>query len=653
MMSSRVTRIVLAAALGAGLIGAVACAKPSAKAGPSFSGAAEQVYVPPGKYDEYYAFLSGGFSGQIAVYGLPSGRLFRVIPVFSTDPEKGWGFNEQTKPMLMTSYGFVPWDDSHHPSLSKTDAMNDGRWIFINGNNTPRIARIDLSEMDTKEIIEIPNSAGNHGSPFVTQGTEYVVGATRFSVPTPQKDVPISSYKENFTGLISFVAVDKTSGKMTLAFQIHVPGYDYDLARPGKGPSHGWAFFTSYNTEQANTLLERNASQNDKDYIAAVNWKQAEECVAQGKADNWPARYAHNWIDAAQIGHSEMLSGAKVLEPSKCPGVIYYLPTPKSPHGVAVDPTGEYIVAGAKLAAVIPVHSFSKLQKAIANKDFTGDANGIPILKYESILAGEVQKPGLGPLHTEFDANGNGYTSMFISSEIVKWSLKDFQVKDRIPVYYSIGHLMIIGGDTRKPEGKYMLALNKITKDRYLPTGPELAQAAQLIDISGDKMKMLLDFPTIGEPHYAQAIAASAIKDKQLRTYPLAENKDPGVTRTEKEAKVERKGKTVHVYMTAIRSHFVPDNIEGVQLGDTVYFHLTNLEQDWDVPHGFAVTGARNSELLVMPGQTRTVTWVPERVGVFPFYCTDFCSALHQEMQGYIRVSAAGSNVPISFNTPK
>jgi len=163
MMSPRVTRVALAAALGAGLIGAVACAKPSTKAGPGFSGAAEQVYVPPGKYDGYYAFLSGGFSGQIAVYGLPSGRLFRVIPIFSQDPEKGWGYSEQTRPMLMTSYGFIPWDDAHHPSLSKTDAMNDGRWIFINGNNTPRIARVDLSEMDTKEIIEIPNAAGITG----------------------------------------------------------------------------------------------------------------------------------------------------------------------------------------------------------------------------------------------------------------------------------------------------------------------------------------------------------------------------------------------------------------------------------------------------------------------------------------------------------
>jgi nitrous-oxide reductase len=212
---------------------------------------------------------------------------------------------------------------------------------------------------------------------------------------------------------------------------------------------------------------------------------------------------------------------------------------------------------------------------------------------------------------------------------------------------------MIPGGDSRKPWGKYLLAMNKITKDRYLPTGPALNEAAQLIDISGDKMKLLLDFPTVGEPHYAQAIPASMIKEKQLRTYSLADNKDPNAIKAEKDAKVARKGRRVDVYMTAIRSHFVPDNIEGVQLGDSVYFHLTNLEQDWDVPHGFAVTGARNSEALVMPGQTRTVAWVPDRIGVFPFYCTDFCSALHQEMQGYIRVSPSGAAVPIAFNTPK
>ena len=70
--------------------------------------AALKAYVAPGKYDEFYDFVSGGFSGQMSVYGLPSGRLLRVIPVFSEDPQEGYGFTEETKPMLNTSHGFVP-----------------------------------------------------------------------------------------------------------------------------------------------------------------------------------------------------------------------------------------------------------------------------------------------------------------------------------------------------------------------------------------------------------------------------------------------------------------------------------------------------------------------------------------------------------------
>ncbi|HKP30213.1 MAG TPA: Sec-dependent nitrous-oxide reductase [Gemmatimonadales bacterium] len=632
---------------------AMACAASNgAPAGSAAADAATKVYIAPGEKDEFYAFMSGGFSGNLAVYGLPSGRLLAQIPVFSQYPEKGYGYTEQSRAMLETSYGTVPWDDSHHPELSMTDGVPDGRWIFINANNTPRIARIDLKTFETDEILEIPNSAGNHASPFITQNSEYIVGATRFSVPTPQADVSIDTYKQNFTGLLSFVKLD-SAGHMDLAFQIRVPGYNYDLAHAGKGPSHGWMFFTSYNSEQANTLLEKNASQNDKDFIAAVNWKRAEECVAGGKAHDEPARYVHNWVDhASLVARSEVRTGSTVLRPDACPGLIYYLPTPKSPHGADVDPSGEYIVGGGKLATVIPVHSFTKMQKAIADKAFDGDVEGIPILKYDAVMAGEVQNPGLGPLHTEFDGKGFAYTSVFLSSEIVKWSLKDFTVVDRIPTYYSVGHLMIPGGDSRKPFGKYVIALNKITKDRYLPTGPELTQSAQLYSIEGDKMQLLLDFPTVGEPHYAQALPASLIIDQQIRNINLAENEDPFVTRREQDVKVERHGRVVDVSMTAIRSHFMPDNIEGIQLGDTVRFHVTNLEQDWDVPHGFAMLGARTSELLIMPGMTRTLTWVPERIGVHPFYCTDFCSALHQEMSGYLRVSPRGSDVPITWNKP-
>ena len=614
--------------------------------------AAQKVYVAPGKHDEFYAFLSGGFSGQVAAYGLPSGRLLKVISVFAQNPETAYGYSEETKPMLETSHGFVPWDDSHHTELSQTESAPDGRWLFINSNNTPRIARIDLGTFKTAEIIEIPNSGGNHGSPFATHNTEYLVASTRFGVPIPQKDVPISSYKESFKGTISFVKVDKDSGEMSLGFQLLVPAIDYDLGHCGKGPSSDWCFFTSYNSEKAHTLLEINASKNDKDLLSAVNWKAAEKCVAEGKAKEVSATYVHNvYEDSKHAAVSRKMNKVKVLDPRDCAGAMFYMPVPKSPHGVDVDPTGQYITAGGKLAAQITVYAHDKIQKAIADKKFGGDYEGIKILDYPAVVAGEVQKPCLGPLHTEFDGKGYAYTSCFVSSEVVKWKLGTWEVVDRAATFYSLGHIMIPGGDSAKPWGKYLLAMNKITKDRYLPTGPELAQSAQLFDISGNKMEMLLDFPTVGEPHYANGIAADLVVKRQKKIYALEDNKHPFATKSEKEAKVVRQGNVVHVQLSMIRSHFAPDNIEGIKVGDTVFFHVTNLEQDWDIAHGFAVLGSDNTELLLMPGETQTLKWTPKEVGVFPFYCTDFCSALHQEMQGYIRVSAPGSNVPVRFGT--
>ena len=622
----------------------------SSNQGALSSNAAEKVYVAPGEHDDYYAFVSGGFSGQLAVYGLPSGRLFKVIPVFSVDAEKAWGFNEETKPMLNTSHGFIPWDDSHHPDISQTAGELDGRWVFINGNNTPRIAKIDLTTFETTEIIEVPNSAGNHSSSFVTENTEYVVAGTRFSVPFPQRDMPISEYKGNFKGALSFISVAPEDGRMDIKFQIMMPGFDYDLSHPGRGASHGWFFFSTYNTEEANSLLEVNASQNDKDFIAAINWKKIEAYVNEGGGKMVPANYAHNVYDeSTHMATSTMKKEVLVVDPTEVPGAIYFMPTPKSPHGCDVDPSGEYIVGSGKLAAELTVHSFSKMLTAIENKDFDGDAYGIPILSYEATLAGAVKNPGLGPLHTEFDGKGNAYTTFFISSEVVKWKLGTWEVLDRQKTFYSVGHLMIPGGNSRKPFGKYLVAMNKITKDRYLPTGPEVTQSAQLFDISGDKMELLLDFPTVGEPHYAAGIAADIVAKNSKEFYKLEENEHPYAVKSEAEAKVVRDGNEVHVYMTMIRSHFAPDNIEGIQVGDKVYFHFTNLEQDYDQPHGVSMIGANTSELLIMPGQTESFIWEPKQEGVWPFYCTDFCSALHQEMQGYVRVSPKGSNVPISF----
>ena len=635
------------------LLGTQAC-KPKNAGNAVSADAAEKTFVAPGKYDEYYNFVSGGFSGQLSVYGLPSGRLLKVVPIFSVNPENGYGYSEETKPMLNTSHGFIPWDDQHHLDLSQTNGEIDGRWIFANANNTPRVARVDLATFHTAEIIELPNSAGNHSSPFITENTEYVVAGTRFSVPPDDKngDVPINTYKQNFKGTISFISVDKSTGNMDIAFQLQCPGVNFDLSHAGKGKSSGWFFFSCYNTEQAYTLLEVNASKRDKDFIMAVNWKKASELIKAGKGRKQAVKYASNRYDEkTHTATSIIKTEVTVMDVKDFPELVYFIPCPKSPHGCDVDPSGEYIVGSGKLAALIPVFSFDKIQKAIADKAFEGAYDGIPVIKYEAALYGEVKKPGLGPLHTEFDDKGNGYTTMFVSSEVVKWNVKDLKVLDRVPTYYSPGHLMIPGGDSRKPTGKYLVAYNKITKDRFLPTGPELAQSAQLFDISGDKMQLILDYPTIGEPHYAQAVAASVIKEKSVKFFKIEDNSHPYVSKGEATTKIVREGSKVHVYMTAIRSHLTPDNIEGIKMGDEVYFHVTNIEQDWDVPHGFAVKGAANAELLIMPGETATLKWTPDRVGIFPFYCTDFCSALHQEMSGYVRVSPVGSNVPISFST--
>ncbi len=657
----KMTSKILTIATGGALIAsALQSCKPKDTSNVVSGNASVKAYVAPGKFDEVYNFVSGGFSGQMSVYGIPSGRLFRVIPVFSVDPEKGWGYSEESKPMLNTSKGFIPWDDLHHVQLSKTNGDADGRWVFGNANNTPRIARISLKTYKTEEIIEIPNSAGNHSSPFLTENTEYVVAGTRFSVPSDNVngDVPINTYKQNFKGYLSFISVGKEDGKMDIAFQLECPGVNFDLSRAGKGVSHGWFFFSCYNTEQANTLLEVNASQRDKDFIMAVNWKKAEEYIKAGKGRKESVKYAHNvWDESTHTSTSEIKNEVTVLNVKDFPDICYMMPCPKSPHGCDVDPTGEYIVGSGKLAALLPVFSYSKILKAIESKSFDGEYEGVPVLKYESVLHGEVKKPGLGPLHTEFDAKGNAYTSFFVSSEIVKWNVKELKVIDRAPTFYSVGHLCTVEGDSKNPTGKYLIAYNKITKDRYLPTGPELCQSAQLFDISGEKMEMILDFPTIGEPHYAQMILADKIKNNSTKIYKIDENKHPYVTKGEKESKIVREGNKVHVYMTCVRSHFAPDNIEGIKMGDEVYFHVTNLEQDWDVPHGFAVKGDANAELLIMPGETQTYKWVPNGVGIVPLYCTDFCSALHQEMQGYVRVSPAGSNVPLTWsvgtNLPK
>jgi nitrous-oxide reductase len=321
------------------------------------------------------------------------------------------------------------------------------------------------------------------------------------------------------------------------------------------------------------------------------------------------------------------------------------MPCSKSPHGVDVTPDGKYIIGSGKLQSITTVFNIDKIKMAIEKKDFTGDEDGIPVLKYEDIKDAEVNV-GLGPLHTQFDDKGYAYTSLFVESAVAKWKLGTWEVVDKIPVSYNIGHLAAIEGDTMHPQGKYLVALNKLSHGRHLSVGPSQPESSQLIDISGEKMKLIYDAFTEPEPHYAQIIRASLLKPIEI--YAKEENKNPNAIWDVKDASIKRTGNSVVVKMTAVRSSYEPNKIE-VNQGDHVTIYLTNIEQTTDELHGFGLVDY-NINIVIDPGETKTIEFTADKPGVFAYYCTNFCSALHQEMQGYLLVKPRGG-ASASVNT--
>lgn len=606
-------KFVAMVALAVAVMLLVGCGKKEGRTGArsDVQDAAQKTYVAPGDLDEYYLFASGGHSGQVYVYGVPSMRHITTIPVYSPYPATGYGFDKDSKEML----GGFSWGDAHHPAISETNGDYDGRWMFINDNANNRMARIDLRDFKTKQIIgPMPNISGNHGSTFVTENTEYVLAASRFSVPIPKGTYEkLEDYATKYKGIVSGIEVDPKSGKMSLGWQIIMPPFDYDLGDAGKGLSHGWAFWTCYNSERATGKLEVTSTQKDRDYIAAVNWKNVEAAIKSGK--------------------SRMMDGAKVLDPKDVQDIVYLIPVAKSPHGVDVSPDGKYIIGSGKLQSITTVFNIEKIKTAIEKKDFTGNEDGIPVLNYDAVKDAEVNV-GLGPLHTQFDDKGYAYTSLFVESAIAKWKLGTWEIVDKVQVSYNIGHLCAAEGDTKSPDGKYLIALNKLSHGRHLSVGPSQPESSQLIDIGGDKMSVIYDAFTEPEPHNAQMIKADKLKP--IEVYPKDENKNPKAIWDIKDAKIVRNGKNVEVYMVALRSSFEPSKIE-LNKGDNVKIYLTNIEQTTDELHGFGLS-EYNINVVVDPGETKTIEFVANKGGVYPFYCTNFCSALHQEMQGYMLV---------------
>ncbi len=612
---------------------------------PEEARAALEVYTPPGKYDEFTMFASGGHSGSVYVIGIPSLRMIKEIPVYAPNSWQGWGYGaeESRKVLEEGTYGpglpLTTWGDLHHPQLSLTEGDYDGEWLFATDKAAGRVAVVDLRDFKTKQIVKTPNVLTDHNG-FLTKNSEYMVTSTFQPSPGgPGVYAPIEQYKEKYRGAITFHAFDRKAGRIRLdrSFQIELPPYWQDLSIGGKGDNDDICFTNSLNTEMAiggdaegKPPMEIGASMNEMDFLHVVFWKKAEELANSGS----PKVVVRNGIRVIP------------LEVARDEGLLYFVPESKSPHGCDVTPGGEYVIVSGKLDPHVTAFSIAKIRAAVDAKNFEGkDVYGIPILKYDACKEAYVEV-GLGPLHTVFDDKGNGYTSLFLDSAVAKFTLgppyntpdKAWKLVDKIDIHYNIGHLQTPGTNTLHPLGRYLVALNKWTVDRHPGVGPLHPQNLQLIDISGPKMRLLLETPIIGEPHNAQIIETSKVAG--WRAYPPGTDPatmapSPDATK-QGEERIERTADGIHAHICVIRSHYKPDIIRARE-GDRVVLDITNVESAEDATHGFGLSGY-DLTASIDPGATERVEFTAGKPGVYPFYCTEFCSALHMEMGGWFLV---------------
>lgn len=605
--------------------------------------AAVSTYMPTGQTDPYIMIASGGQSGQVLVIGVPSMRILRVIGVFTPEPWQGYGYGGTSMEVLAggnVNGEPVLWGDTHHPALSETNGEYDGEFVFINDKANARLAVISLSDFETKQIIKNPNAINDHGGTFATPNTKYVIEGPQYAAPIGGEYAPIEDYQESYRGLLTLWAFDRVSGRVdeSRSFQIELPPYWQDLCDAGKGVSDGWLFCNSFNTEMATGMTEEGeppfeagTTRNDTDYLHIINWRAAAEVF--------------------EAGNVEMINGMAVirLETAIEEGLLYFTPEPKSPHGADVTPGGEYIVVGGKLDPHVTVYSFARILEAIEAGGFETDPYGIPVIPLDDTMEAQVEL-GLGPLHTVFGPDGYAYTSLFLDSAVARWTLggpyddlnadEPWTLVQKLPVHYNIGHIAAAEGDTASPDGMYVVALNKWSIDRFANVGPLLPQNFQLVDVSrpGDQMRLLYDMPIgMAEPHYAQIIAADKLHAfevyPEVGWNPETMSIDPNAVASPEEARIERNGSEVEIWMTVVRSHYTPELIE-VEVGDHVIWHLTNIERTRDATHGFALSGY-NINLSLEPGETQTIEFDVKYPGTYTYYCTEFCSALHLEMIGY------------------
>ena len=562
--------------------------------------------VPPGELDDYYAFLSGGHSGDVRVYGVPSMRQIMRIPVFNYESARGYGHDDETRQMLEDA-GDYTWGDTHHPRVSQTDNDYDGRWLFINDKANGRMARINLKYFETDAICDIPNQQGTHGACARLPDTDLVFGVGEYQVPIPNDGRDVDD-PDSYESVLT--AIDPES--MNVEWQVRVDGNldNGDSSKDGR-----YFFSTCYNSETGLTDAEMTAP--DMDWTTVFDTFQIEELVENGEYE--------------VINDVPVVDGRKDSPHNQGDNpIVQYVDTPKSPHGVSVTPDNEYAIVSGKLDPTCTVIDIDLLDEV----DDPNDAVvGRPLL-------------GGGPLHTAYDGRGNAYTSLFVDSQVVKWDIEaaveaeeesEEPVIEKIDVHYNPGHLIASESYTADPEGDWLICLNKLSMDRFLPVGPVYPENDQLIYIGDDDegMQLVKDTPAYPEPHDATIVGADKLDPARIYD---PEDLELDYVRQE-DAEIIRDDGEVHVKMASQRNSFSFPEIT-VQEGDEVTITTTNIENTEDILHSLAIP-QYDINVKLAPQETREVTFTADQPGVYWVYCAYFCSALHLEMRSRLLVEPA------------
>ncbi len=613
--------------------------------------AAAKTYTPDNLADEYVTLNSGGQEGNMIMYTVPSMRMLKYVPTAARQPYNGYGYSKESKELMKTGFidgAEILWGDTHHPGFSETDGVYNGKWAAINDKANPRIFVINLKDWELRQVVQNPIFRNDHGGAFFTPNSEYIMEASQYPAPMDRKYRPLSeaNYQKYWRGGLTYWKFDNDAGRIVEkeSFTFELPPYTQDLSDAGKNASYGWGFTNSFcsemyfgGIEKGRPPFEAGCSSKDVDYLHVTNWKKAAEVIKQGKY--------------------KVINGMKVISIATAikEGLLYLIPEPKSPHGVDVDPTGDYIIVAGKLDSHAWVYSFAKIMDAIKNKKFEGkDKFGIPIIKLDAALHGSLEV-GLGPLHNQYDdEKGVVYTSIYVDSRVTKWDYINLKVLDKVQSHYNIGHLVSAYGDTKKPHGKYLIALNKLSIDRFNPVGPLHPQNHQLIDIDGDKMKVIYDMPLpMGEPHYTAMISVDNFKS--VTSYPVGTimttgKKAPYATALGSE-KVNTKGNTVEVFGTINNGKVTPGNISVVQ-GQKVLLHLTNHGTSKMDNYVYEVA-SYDAMYRWRPGEAATIEFVAEKSGMYPLLLDGVHDPNNRALQGYLTVkpnAAAENNRVLAYS---